>query len=121
MAHWSRPYADTVRAFAAFLRADACSGVPDLWFKACCNRHDLAYRRGIDPLGRPVTRRRADAQLWWCMAKESPLGRASPVAWLYWMGVRLLGWWAWRPAAPLSIEEIAILKRLKERARRRED
>ena len=121
MAHWSRPYADTVRAFAAFLRTDGCTGVPDLWFRACCERHDLAYRRGIDPFGRPVTRREADRQLWRCMAQESRLGRASPVAWLYWTGVRVLGRLAWRPSAPLTAEEIAILNRLKARSRRRED
>ena len=83
--HWSR-----VQTIARKVHADGCTGVPDLWFRVCCYEHDICYRTGRTFDGWAVSRWQADRRLRHCMYEASPLGRFSILAWVYWLGVRLL-------------------------------
>lgn len=80
---------------------DGCTGVSEL-YHLCCLEHDFAYRTGLCPrayfVGRYVqpTRRATDARFRRCMQEMSPLGVASPVALIRWIGVRLLAGRAWK-------------------------
>lgn len=91
--HWDR-----VKLVAEKLNADGCSGVPDLWFRLCCYDHDICYRTGKTAEDEPITRWEADKRFRQCMTTVSPVGRASPVSWLYWVGVRIFGGAAWNRA-----------------------
>jgi hypothetical protein len=100
---WDKSYWQRVKQHARALRGDGCSGVPDVWGRPCCDEHDVAYRCHNDPDGQLITRAQADARFRRCLASRSPLRHlglafASPLAWLYWLGVRLFGRRAWRAA-----------------------
>ena len=84
-----------VRAQAAALGADGCSGVPDFYLD-CCLAHDIAYRTGRDFRGNVSTRAEADAGFRRCMQSQSPFGVFSPMAWWRWVGVRLFGGRSWQ-------------------------
>src|SRR3990167_3710815 len=97
----------TLRATAAALKADGCSSSPDLFFKECCDEHDVYYRTGKDAEGRPVTRAQADARLRRCQHRFARLRQKgvvpligpwfwrTAVPWLYWLGVRVGGRRVW--------------------------
>lgn len=76
------------------ISSDGCTDVPDFYCH-CCIIHDLGYRYEIDPWGQPVTKAEVDRSLRLCMQKSSPLGKFSPISWIYWLGVRLFGRKAW--------------------------
>ena len=64
--------------------SDGCSMSPDLTFSDCCEVHDLEYITGVD-------RRVADKNLRECIrSKGYPF-----LCWVYWLGVRLGGWWGY--------------------------
>lgn len=65
--------------------SDACTCAPDLDVADCCRAHDRAYEQQL------VSRADADRELRACIARSRPV-----VAWIYWLGVRLGGWVAWR-------------------------
>lgn len=74
---------------------------PDLWIKECCDAHDVHTRthRTVDGRQR-ISRIRADAALWRCITRRSPvlprwLGWLSPTAAVYFTFVRLFGRRAW--------------------------
>ena len=99
-----RSYWERVKAHARALGGDGCSAVPDLWVRVCCDEHDGVYRTHQDLDGHLVTRAESDARFRRCIASRSPLRAlglefASPLAWLYWAGVRLGGRRAWRAGA----------------------
>lgn len=94
---WPQEHWDRVKRLALKLHTDGCSGVPDLWFRLCCFDHDIAYRTGCTVDGTPITRAEADANLRHCMQDASPVGIFSPLALIYWTGVRLFGAKAYTP------------------------
>ena len=84
-AYWER-----VRARAAELNSDGCSGVADIYLD-CCYEHDIAYRTGKAFEGDRTTRAQDDARFRECIQEHSSFGRFSPVSWWRWLGVRILG------------------------------
>jgi hypothetical protein len=83
-------WADFRRA-AQSVGSNGCTGVPD-FYGSCCDVHDYAYRTGRSWRdGAPVTRAQADAAFRDCIQSRSALGRLSPIAWVRWGAVRLLG------------------------------
>jgi len=104
----------TYRELAAALKGDGCTRSPDLWYRACCDMHDVHYRTGRDLDGQPITRALSDRQLRLCMAQSGKtlfVGRWV-LPWLYWAAVRTFGRKAWKggdssasptmPSAPVS-------------------
>jgi len=64
--------------------SDGCSLAPDLVFFDCCEQHDIDYSTN-------VKRRIADNKLRQCIkATGFPF-----LAWIYWVGVRLGGWYGY--------------------------
>ena len=60
---------------------DGCSYVPNFKFLDCCLLHDYYY------VTNEISRREADKKLYDCIKNEGyPI-----LAWIYWLGVRLLG------------------------------
>ena len=86
-----------IRIVANALKSDGCSHVVDI-YKDCCLEHDVHYRTGKRLDDVPITRAQADAQLRRCIQSRSIFGKASPISWTRWLGVRLGGWWAWKKA-----------------------
>lgn len=66
---------------------NGCTAVPDFDFGAdCCNTHDYYYQTKV------ISRAEADVALRKCIkAKGHPI-----LAWVYWAGVRVVGWYFWR-------------------------
>ena len=91
--HWER-----VREMAAALHGDGCTASPDLFYRPCCDEHDIAYRSGRDVDGNALTRAQADARLRRCMmrAGKTPIVGRWLLPWFYWLGVRLAGRRAWQ-------------------------
>jgi len=83
--YWTR-----VWALAQVLESDGCTGVPD-WYLPACHEHDIAYRTGMDPLGRLISRAEADRRLRDAIQARSPFGRLSPMSWWRWAAVRAFG------------------------------
>jgi len=77
---------------AAALGGDGCSKVPDLYFRPCCDAHDVHYRTGRDADGNKLTRKEADRQFLKCMRQHGKtfIGR-HVISLGYWIGVRLFG------------------------------
>lgn len=68
--------------------SDGCSYVPDHngAVHSCCDRHDYAYR------DQKLSRWLADKNMFNCIRKTGhPI-----IASIYWLGVRLGGWYTWR-------------------------
>ena len=82
---------ESIREKARALNGDGCTNAPDLQFRDCCDLHDIMYRTGKTPCGRPVTRAEADRQLRRCMRQRG--GVFLP--WLYWGAVRAFGFLHW--------------------------
>jgi hypothetical protein len=78
------------------ISSDGCTGVVD-WYKDCCIVHDLGYRYHVDPWGNVVTRSQVDANFRKCIQNKSKLKKFSPVSWLRWSAVRLLGRFFYKP------------------------
>jgi len=76
------------KCLKAILTSDGCTGVPDFNFKQCCEKHDFYYRNITN-----VTRIQADRKLRDCIKEKWKL---PVLPWVYFLGVRLVGWWAWR-------------------------
>lgn len=81
--YWRR-----VRARAAALGSDGCTGVPD-WHRDCCLEHDVHERTGMDIHGQAISPAESDARFHECLRQRSPFSWWSPLAWAYWGGVRL--------------------------------
>ena len=80
---------------AAELKFDGCTGVADFHLP-CCYHHDLMYRTGKDIYGTEVSRKEADYEFMLCIQSRSRLGKFSPMAFVRWVGVRLLASRAWK-------------------------
>ena len=66
--------------------SDGCSSAPDFDFGAtCCLAHDRDYFEGTK------TRRVADRDMRRCIAEKGYI----VLPWVYWLGVRVGGWYAW--------------------------
>lgn len=79
-----------IRALAADLKSDGCTGVKD-FFKDSCLYHDVLCRTGVDPFtGQPVTAADCDYALRKAIQDRSKLGRFDLISWGRWAGVRLL-------------------------------
>ena len=81
--------------------SDGCSLAPDLVFFDCCEQHDLDYSTN-------VKRATADKKLCLCIRDTG-----HPVlARIYWIGVRLGGWWGYYfgPSAEKRREYITNLE-----------
>jgi len=79
------PYRKRVKAEAARIGSDGCSGVPDFYWIICLE-HDIHYATHKDFFtGAPLTKEDADRYLKWGIQYHSSLGRQSPMAlWRYW-------------------------------------
>lgn len=67
------------------VRYDGCTGVPDFGFgTTCCGEHDAHYQLS------DISRAEADSRLRRCMQKAGMVGYG--LSWVYWLGVRALGW-----------------------------
>jgi len=89
-----------VRQLAAALQGDGCTASPDLFYRECCDEHDVYYRTGRDLGGEPITRAEADRRLRACMKRAGKtliVGRWL-LPWCYYGAVRLFGGAAWRGA-----------------------
>ena len=65
---------------------DGCTVVPDFNFgNDCCNEHDYHYQ------AQEISRREADSRMRECISRKG----YKPLAWVYWTGVRVLGWIWW--------------------------
>ena len=78
-------------------KPDGCTASPELWYHACCNRHDLDYMTGRDERGQVISRFEADRRFFRCMRQA---GKSLPVRGLvlpavYFLAVRVAGWWWW--------------------------
>lgn len=84
-------------ALARLVKADGCSSAPDLWFKPCCDVHDVMYRTGKNYKGEPVTRAQADKQFYQCLRKHaiSIFGKYI-LAPMYYAAVRTFGGKYWQ-------------------------
>ena len=93
---WRMPdYIALVESKCAALGCDGCTGVPDFFLMGCLE-HDIAYRTGRDPFGKPITKREADERLKWYIQNHSVFGRLSPLAMWRWWFVRTFVSKAWR-------------------------
>jgi hypothetical protein len=98
-------YREWVREEARKIGSDGCSKVAEI-HRDCCLEHDLAYFYGRDPraafvtrswsLAAKISRSETDARFRECNQDADPLGKASPLAFWRWAGVRVGGWLAWR-------------------------
>lgn len=97
---WERTkdYWQRVKQDAQRLNGDGCSDSPDLFYRRCCDEHDIAYRTGADVDGVPTTRKDADAELFKCMCKtgKTPVLGRFIIPSFYWIAVRLFGSKAWK-------------------------
>jgi len=59
---------------------------------ACCNLHDRHYVTKRDVNGKPISRRQADKQFYYCMIAN---GFSDRRAWLWHRSIRLVGWYYW--------------------------
>jgi len=82
------------RLIRAYTRSDGCTGVADIFVKACWE-HDFYFRTHHDFNGKVISfweaNRRFRRRMQWC----SKLGFLSPVSWWRWLGVSLFGKAAW--------------------------
>lgn len=63
---------------------DGCTGAPDLKYHTACRHHDWHYRNGTNRLDRQL----AD-DLFWLNLRQR--GASAPIAFVYWLAVRLFG------------------------------
>lgn len=78
------------------VRRDWCTLSPDLDFGSCCRWHDTLYARQTG------TRLAADWKLARCIARHG-IGH-WPIALLYFLFVRVFGWYFWRRARSIMAE-----------------
>ena len=99
-------YAEQLRAWAVAAGSDGCTGVPD-FFVVCCHEHDHVYQTGETLRGVPQTKAEGDQRFRDCVQRHSPLRELSPLSWVRWVGVRVLGRgiWARRPRPSLAPRE----------------
>ena len=64
-------------------QGDGCTMVPDFNFRDCCQQHDMGY---MNPA---TTRLQDDIALYKCIRSKTPW--YSPIAMVYFLGVRALG------------------------------
>jgi hypothetical protein len=88
----------SLRAAWRAIKGDGCTAVPDLHYASCCNKHDKAYRTGVNRKGRPTTRLKADLALASCIMREksSPIFLRILIAPTFFIGVRIFGGQFWR-------------------------
>lgn len=91
--HWER-----TKQLAAALKGDGCSSAPDLFYRECCDEHDVHYRTGKTIDDQPITRAEADRQLRLCMMEhgQTPIVGRWLLPWVYWTAVRLFGGSSWK-------------------------
>lgn len=94
MAQWYK----NARAKWRAVRGDGCTSSPDLFYTACCNRHDKDYTTGTDEHGFKITRAQADKRLFDCMkrAGKTPIVGRFIVPAFYYVAVRLFGGSHWK-------------------------
>jgi hypothetical protein len=68
------------------LKPDGCTNAPDLFWKACCDKHDQDYSDGIK------SRAECDAEFLRCMRRNGKtfIGR-NVLSFVYWCAVRCFG------------------------------
>jgi|TARA_Y100000034_G_scaffold135929_1_gene209845 hypothetical protein len=91
---WDADYWRAIDLWALDLDSDGCTGVPD-WFLYSCKEHDCHFRTHKTMEGKRITFEEAN----YCMRRRiqqgSIFGTWSPISWIRWMGVNLLGRSAW--------------------------
>ncbi|NIP61763.1 MAG: hypothetical protein GWN01_02560 [Nitrosopumilaceae archaeon] len=78
---------------------DGCTMAPDLDFFPCCDKHDFAYRNNHIT---GISRWDADWEMKECI-KKRPKGKY--LAWIYWLGARVLGWAAFYDFTPKATKQ----------------
>ena len=86
---WDREYWSRVRDRALEINSDGCSGVPD-WFVWTCYEHDVHYALHEMLSGLVIDFRTANYVLRVRIQQGSAFGRASPMSWWRWAGVKYL-------------------------------
>lgn len=81
-------------AIEEYIQSDGCTLVPD-FYREVCIEHDFYYETHRDFSGRYISRAEADRRLRERKQQFSKLGKASPMSWWRWAGVRLAGWIFW--------------------------
>lgn len=67
------------------IKGDGCTGVPDFWWRECCDEHDRDYT------DKKMTRAKADMKFYRCLRKKAKtIFGQWLIAPLYYVGVRLL-------------------------------
>ena len=87
-----------VRAMSEKVGGDGCSSSPNLFYKPCCDAHDVAYRTGLDVDSKPVTRAKADKDFLRCMRKagKTPILGRTILPVVYYLAVRMFGRKQWK-------------------------
>lgn len=90
-------YWDRVKALAWALKGDGCSRAPDLFYRSCCDEHDIHYRTGMTLAGVSLTRKQADTRFRKCLQKngKTPILGTFILPWIYYAAVRLFGESSW--------------------------
>ena len=88
-----RQYWQRVKELAAALNGDGCTASPDLFYRKCCDEHDIHYRTAQTLDGKPITRAQADNRLFVCMKKagKTPILGRFIIPLIYWSFVRAFG------------------------------
>ena len=96
----SAEYWEWIKTQAFGIKSDGCSKVLD-FDKDCCYEHDLGYFYGRSPIEAYAAHLAGSEEPWSLAAKCSrseidAIFRNCTCAKWRWVGVRLLGWNAWR-------------------------
>ena len=91
--YWTR-----VKEMAAALHGDGCTASPDLFYRRCCDEHDIHYRTGKTVDGEPITRAQSDKRLFQCMKKagKTPVLGRFLIPLTFWFMVRVFARNAWK-------------------------
>ena len=86
-----------VTAAKELITGDGCTGVPDFWWRRCCDEHDEDYKK------KTMSRARADWKFLKCLRRRAKtvFGRWI-IAPAYYIGVRVLGRNYWEKQQPLK-------------------
>ena len=94
----NKPYWDAVEKWAHDFQSDGCTGVKDIYIKACWE-HDFHCRYAVTMFGEPITLSETNTRFRQVIQMLSKLRWFSPISWVRYTGVSVFGpriWSNWR-------------------------